>query len=169
MEDAPDGLRRSRWWAIAAFLLLLTSVWLPWWLVRYESQGVRYDASAAGLFAPVVPVSNEAGPFATGILVVAILLWLFVRVAGRSWLYEAPAWRRDMAIISGATVLALGSAFAWPDEVPAFWRSHEYALANATGTFTEEALPGLGWWSALVAAVCLAVAWWSSRPTDEEA
>lgn len=162
LEGAPDHLRRSRSLAVAAFLLLLTSVWLPWWLVRYEGQGVRYDQAAVGLFSPQAPLSTQV-PYLTAALVIAVAAWVFVRVAGRSIIYEPPAWSRDLWIQSGVLGAALVSCLFWPDQVPAFWGGRTYELANATGAFSELAMPALGFWCAFLAFVLLLISSWMAR------
>ncbi len=148
--------------SVVAFFLLLTSVWLPWWLVRYESQGVRYDQVAVGLFSPEAPASTQV-PYLTAALVLAIVAWVFVRVAGRSIVYEPAVWRRDLWLQCGVLAAALVSCLFWPDEVHAFWGGRTYGLVNATGSFSEVALPGLGFWCATLALGLLLAAAWMSR------
>ncbi len=162
VEQAPDHLRRSRTTSAIALVLLLTSAWLPWWLVRYESQGVRYEQVAVGLFSPQAPVSTNV-PYLTALLVLGVAMWVFIRVAGRSIVYEPEAWSRDLWIQTGLVAAALVSCLFWPDQVPAFWGGRTYALVNASGSFSETALPGLGFWCAVVGFLLLFAAAWMGR------
>ncbi len=162
VEEASDDLRRSRTISVVAVLMLITSAWLPWWLVRYASEGVRYEQVAVMLFSPQPPASTSI-PYLTGVLVVLVAVWVFVRVAGRSIVYEPASWTRDLWIQCGLLGAALVSCLFWPDQIPSFWGGRTYGLVNATGSFTETAMPGLGFWCAVVAFILLCVSAWLAR------
>lgn len=168
-EDASDGLRHSRGWAIAALLLLLTSVWLPWWLVRFQDAfGGTVDEAATSLWRPG-QFSHAWGPWVSGFLIAVAALVLFVRVAGKSWLHEPREWRRDIGVAALATGAALVLAGTWPKTAEAviggFWSNVDFTVNGTKDSFVVATLPGLGWWSAVLAAVCLSAAWWVCRDT----
>lgn len=158
-----DEPRTDRNLAFAALLLVATSFWLPWWVVRLED-GAGTTTSAFRLFRPYDPVTTAWAPHVAGALLVVVALALFVRLAGRSWYHEPAAWLRSL---QGATV-ALGAALVslvfWPASIPhAFGRRTLRDNQTMEVVATETALPGLGWWLTLAAAVCLGVAWWWAR------
>ena len=98
-EEATPGLRRARGWAVVALLLWITALLSDWWQVRFQDTvGNTYDQRAAGPFQPDEVIVQAWGPWLAGFLVAAACLVLFVRVAGRSWLYEPPAWQRDLVV-----------------------------------------------------------------------
>ncbi len=150
--------------APVALFLFITSIWLPWWVVRWtDASGFRYDQVAVRLFGAPHGVAHAEGPWVTGALVALATLILFIRVAAKSWFHEPAAWRRDLWAAFGFGVAALASTLAWPSEVPYFWGGRTYALVNDTAqSFTESALPGLGWWVALVAVLVVGPAAWLS-------
>lgn len=158
MEEAPDGLRRARWWAIAAFLLLVTGAWLPWWSITIAGAG--FESVTTQRLWGIGDTGGEASAawvWVTSSLVAASALWIFVRVAGRSWLYEPASWSRDLRLQAATLVLALASAWLWPHRVP-FWGDRHYG--NTTVGLADAAFrPGLGWTVVLLAAVLLIVAW----------
>lgn len=166
MDDA-SRLAASRRLALAAFLLAVTSCLLAWWRVTWASGGaaVRDDVR---VFRPEEPLTTSWGPWLTGGLVVAALLLLFVRLAGRSERHEPPAWRRDLAVAAGLVGAALLSCLLWPADVPAFWGGRTYMVENVTTEVTETAMPGLGWWVALLAAVLLVGARLAARPATDK-
>ena len=164
-ESAPAGLRAANGWAWAAFLSLLTAMWLPWWVATYEeSTGYGYTFEqrlwSIGNAADGVHVGRTW--ITTGLVVLAAG-WLFVRIAGRSWLYEPGDWQRDlrrMAVLVGG---ALVSAWTWPRDLP-FWGGRDYSGLADGATAHATFLPGLGWWAALFALACLGAALWKGRP-----
>lgn len=161
-EDAPDALRRSRAWAVAALLLLLTAAWLPWWTITI-SDGQFESGTSQGLWGQgdTGGEASMAWVWVTSGLVALVAAWSFVRIAGRSWLYEPDVWRRDLAIQTVLVVLALASSWLWPERVP-FWGGRTYT--NATGVAAEASFSaGLGWVLALLAAVAFGIAWQQAR------
>lgn len=163
-ESVPAPLRRSRAVAIAAFLLLLTALWLPWWHASYEeSTGFGYDFYAR----PFGLGNADDGTHAAAIWVTSVVasgaaMWLFVRIAGRSHAYEPRLWRRDLCIQSGMVALAVASAWFWPTDLP-FWGGRSYSGLAEGATATATFYPAAGWWFALAASALLGVAWWVSR------
>ncbi|HEX2066429.1 MAG TPA: hypothetical protein VHI93_06405 [Candidatus Thermoplasmatota archaeon] len=170
-DDRP--LRRASLAAGAAFLLLATSLLLPWWVVSNRVAGSKTPLAA------VFPLGSSQGivhPWAqwlTAALVAVAILLLFLRVASRAWAHEPAVWRRDLAIAAAAILLALASGMLWPDGdaqggMP-FWGGRTFLLDNATGEeLAIVANPGLGWWLAAVAAALVALAGWGSRPGKAE-
>lgn len=161
---APARLRRSGLAGAAAFLLLATSLLLPWWVVSNRTDGLGTPLAA------IYPLGGDHGvvhhwaQVATAVLVGAAIALLFVRVASRAWAHEPPAWRRDLAISASLVAAALASGTLWPLEFP-FWGGRTYLLDNATGAeLAVAANPGLGWWLAAAAGLALAAARWASRP-----
>lgn len=153
-EPGPD-----RNLAAAAFLLLVTSLWLPWWVVTYrDDAGRSYDAIKVHLFEDAAPAVFPVATIVTGVVVAATVVLLFVRLAARSWYHEPKSWRRDLLVSAWLTAAALASGLFWPDQVPHFWGGRTFQLADAPGSFTETALPGLGWWCGLVALLALVAA-----------
>lgn len=165
--DEASGLAASRRLAITGFLLAVTSLLLAWWRVAWTSGGpaLRDDVR---VFRPEEPLTTSWGPWLTGILVVAALVLLFVRIAGRSERHEPPAWRRDLGIGAALMAAALLSCLLWPSGVPAFWGSRTYTADNVTTEVTETAMPGLGWWVAVAAILLLAGARLACRPTTQK-
>lgn len=167
MDDA-DRLRTSRRFAIAAFLLAVTSTLLAWWRVGWKSSSpaIREDVY---LFRPLEPLTTTWGPWLTGAFVVVAVAILFVRIAARSEKYEPPVWRRDLGIAAVLLVVALLSCMLWPAEVPAFWGGRTYEGNITAGEpVTETAMPGLGWWLAVASVVALAWARFCARPQPDE-
>lgn len=149
--------------AVAAFLLALTALWLPWWRVSWDD-GATVVRDGVSAFRPEPPLTTAWGPWLTGALAAAAALLLFVRLAAGSRVQEPASWRRDLAVAAGLLLLAAASCLLWPRAVPSFWGGRTYALGNATGPpTTETAMPGLGWWLALLAAALSALASWSAR------
>jgi len=147
--------------AVTAWLFILTSLWLPWWLVRYsDSAGNRYDQLGVWLWRPLAEVTTSWGPWLTGMLAALVALWLFVRVAARSWYHEPAIWARDLWLLAVGAGAALASALLWPDtdNFKAFWGGTTYSNATTGTWFTETVLPGLGWWCTAVAFLCLVAA-----------
>lgn len=149
---------------LAAFLLAITSLFLPWWGVTHETD-VWTGAESVAPFRPEPPLTTPWGPWATGLLVVVAALLLFLRLAGRSDHYEPAVWRRDLRVCAGLVLAACASALLWPADVPSFWGGRTYQVDNVTTVVTEVAAPGLGWWVAAVAGILLLVAWRVARPT----
>lgn len=149
--------------AVAAFLLALTALWLPWWRVAWDD-GSTVLRDGVSAFRPEPPLTTEWGPWLTGALAAAAALLLFVRLAAGSRVHEPAAWRRDLAVAAGLLAAAAASCLLWPAGVPSFWGGRTYSLANATGpATTETAMPALGWWLAVLAAVLAGLASWSAR------
>ena len=154
-------MTRDRTLAFAAFLLAVTALWLPWWRVTWDDgvAAVRDDAFA---FRPEPPLTTEWAPWLTGILGAFAALLLFVRLAAGSRTHEPPAWRRDLAVSAALLAGAALSCLLWPQAVPSFWGGRTYAAPDGPST-TETAMPGLGWWLALVAALLAGLASWKAR------
>ncbi len=179
MEETPAGAaqaaeeptlapaRTGRALAIVAFLLAVTSLWLAWWRVTWSTGGAALRDDVR-LFRPEEPLTTPWGPWATGLLALAALALLFVRIAARSERHEPPSWRRDLSVAGGLLLAAVGSCLLWPADVPAFWGGRTYAAQNVTTEVTETAMPGLGWWLALLAAALLLLARWTARPTTDK-
>lgn len=166
MDDAAR-LATSRRLALAAFLLAVTSGLLAWWRLTWTSGGssLREDVR---LFRPEEPLTTSWGPWLTGILLGATLVLLFVRIAARSERYEPATWRRDLGVAAGLLGAAMLSCLLWPADVPAFWGGRTYTAENVTTEVTETAVPGLGWWVALLALALLAIARLAARPTTDK-
>lgn len=159
----PDPAARRL--AAVAFLAAITALLLPWWSVTHTTGGLLAREEVAA-FRPEPPLTTTWGPWLSGILVGVAALLLFVRIAGRSDLYEPRVWRRDL--LAGAFLLgaAAVSALTWPADVPAFWGGrtlHNATITDGANTTVEVALPGLGWWLVLLAALLLALAWRLAR------
>ncbi|MGB1585512.1 MAG: hypothetical protein ACPHID_00510 [Thermoplasmatota archaeon] len=166
-EDAPLGLRRARGWVGAGFIFIVTSIWLDWWQVRYgDDAGNVYDKTGVGPFRFDDIVAHDWGPWLAGFLVAGAAAILFVRLAGRSWLYEPPAWQRDLLIAAALVVVALISTGWWHTSDPlwdGFWGTTRFT-PNGTALVGEVATrPGLGWWTAWLGVFCLLGGWRSGR------
>lgn len=158
-EPGPD-----RGLTFVAFLLLITAAWLPWWVVTWKDEaGQVYDRVSVGLFQDGGAAAHQAATMVTGVLLLGTIVLLFVRLAARSWVHEPTSWRRDITIALFLQAAALASALFWPQGVPSFWGGRTFGLEDAEGTFTETALPGLGWWLALLACLLQAVAVYGAR------
>lgn len=162
-EHAPLRMRESRAWALVAWFLLATSLWLSWWRIRFQDPfGTVIDQVDVRHFQDGAPFAHTGAVVGTTVLVALALLVLFIRLAGRSWLHEPPQWRRDLAVTAGLVLLALASCWFWPTGeavAPRFWGGVVFA-ANGTGGFEVRAGPGLGWWTGVVAGLCLAMSMW---------
>ncbi|MGB0652946.1 MAG: hypothetical protein ACPGQL_07075 [Thermoplasmatota archaeon] len=157
MEDEPTPWDARL--AVLALLLLLTSFWLPWWVVTVDQDGDVLDREGHHLFRDGAPVADHSYAIATGVVVAAAAAVLFVRVAADSRHHEPPKWRRDLWLAAALTLVAAASTSLWPTDVPRFW--HQYTVA---GGQQVTALPGIGWWLAVVSAGLLAgAAWWARR------
>lgn len=166
MDDA-SRLALSRRLAILGFLLTVTSLLLAWWRVTWSTGGAALRDDVR-VFRPEEPLTTAWGPWLTGALAVAALLLLFVRIAGRSDRHEPPAWRRDLAVAAGLVAATLLSCLLWPADVPAFWGGRTYTVENVTTQVTETAMPGLGWWVAVVGMLLLVGARLAARPTTDK-
>lgn len=154
--------------AFTAFLLALTALWLPWWRVSWDD-GATVVHDGVSAFRPE-PLTTAWGPWLTGALAAAAALLLFVRLAAGSRTHEPKAWRRDLAVAAGLLLAAVLSCLLWPaaETVPSFWGGRTYSAGNATGpSVTETAMPGLGWWLALLAAALLGVAAWTASTSSD--
>ncbi len=159
--DAEPGPDRNL--AFAALLLVITTFWLPFWVVRLQDEG-GVTTSAFKLFAPFAPVTTSWAPVASGVLLVLVGLALVVRLAARSWYHEPAAWRATLAGSAVASLLSVLLLLAWPNSVPSAWGRRSLQDADGTVIATETTMPGLAWYLALVAAVLLGGAWWLTRP-----
>lgn len=160
-------MRPDRPLALAAFLLAATALLLPWWLVTLDDGAIAYRYEFRP-FRPAEPWTTDWAPWLTGLLAASATLLLFVRLAANSHVHEPASWRRDLAISAGLLVAAVASTPLWPDAVPSFWGGRTYHHENVTGPdTTETAMPGLGWWVALVAAVLAALASWKARQVPD--
>ena len=154
-DEVPVPPGAARPLAVVALLLLMTSFWLPWWVVQYESDTLPSSQEEFFLFRPDDDYTTWA-PIVTGIITVAAGGLMFVRVAGRSWEHEPHAWRRDLGVAGVVLGMAFLTTLWWPKAVPYFWGARAFHLQDAS--FTEEALPGLGWWCALASLVTVSLA-----------
>ena len=160
--------RADRVLAFVAFLLAATALLLPWWRITWDdgTVEVREDAFA---FRPEDPLTTSWAPHVTGALCVVAVLGLFVRLAANSHVHEPPKWRRDLGLAAGLLLLAAASCIFWPSATPAFWGGRTYSDGGIA--VTETAMPGLGWWLAVVAGVLCAGAFWKAgkaRPADAD-
>lgn len=154
----------ERAFALAAFLLAATALLLPWWRVTLDDGATAPAVGDFRPFRPEEPWTTDWAPWLTGLIVVAALLLLFVRLAANSHEHEPASWRRDLGIATGLLAAAVASALLWPDAVPSFWGGRTYRYENVTGpATTETAMPGLGWWVALVATAMAGLASWKAR------
>lgn len=164
VEDAPDHLRRSRDLAVAAMLAVLTAAWLPWWVLEQASGGTTSSRFAVNLFARSEVTTFM--PIVTGIIVVLAALLLFVRIAGRSIIYEPDTWRRDLVVVGGAWGLALLSVIVWPLREFGFWGGRRLGNETVQVVVEQTWMPGLGFWLGIIALVLVAVAAWFARSGD---
>jgi hypothetical protein len=156
-------LRTDRALALAAFLLTVTALLLPWWRVTLDD-GAFTTLFDFRPFLPQPPATTEWASWLTGILAAVAAFLLFLRLAANSHIHEPRSWRRDLAVATGLLAAAVASCLLWPDIVPAFWGGRTYMDANTTGPPTREtAMPGLGWWLALVATLLAGLASWKAR------
>ncbi len=156
-------MRADRALAVVAFLLVVTALLLPWWRVTLDDGSIAYRIDFRP-FQPQEPWTTGWAPWLTGILAAAAGLVLFVRLAASSHLHEPSSWRRDLIVAAVLLAAAVTSCLLWPEIVPSFWGGRTYVVENTTGpATTETAMPGLGWWLALVAAALLALASWNAR------
>jgi hypothetical protein len=161
-------LRADRTLAFVAFLLVVTALLLPWWRVTIDDGSIAYQYDFRP-FRPVEPWTTSWAPWLTGALAAAAALVLFVRLAAGSHLHEPASWRRELILAAVLVTAAVLSCLLWPEAVPSFWGGRSYHYANTTGPdTTETAMPGLGWWLALVGAILVAVAFWKSRQRADE-
>jgi hypothetical protein len=161
-------LRPDRAFALGAFLLAVTALLLPWWLVTIDDGSIVYGYEFRP-FRPVEPWTTSLGPWLTGALVVAAVLVLFVRLAAGSHLHEPASWRRDLAVVTGLLGAAVVSTLLWPDAVPSFWGGRTYHYEDVTGpSTTETAMPGLGWLLGVAAAASAGLASWKARHVPGE-
>jgi hypothetical protein len=159
--------RADRTLAFLAFLLAVTALWLPWWRVSWDDGSVELRQDVAA-FRPEEPLTTSWAPWLTGLLCAAAAVLLFVRVAANSHLHEPTSWRRDLGVSAGLLLIAVASCLLWPSATPSFWGGRTYTDGGVS--VTETAIPGLGWWVAVVAAALAALAFWQAgkaRPTDE--
>lgn len=166
-EEAPPGLRKSRGWALGAFLATLTSLWLPWWGAEYEEStgyGYTFAAKPFGL-GNAAEGTEMVAIWVTTVLVLIAAGWLFVRIAGKSWLYEADAWQRDLLIVAGVLVAAMVATGFWPTDLP-FWGGRSYENLTEGATAEATFAPALGWWTAALAVLLLGVAYMQGRSRD---
>ena len=160
-------MRADRAWALVAFLLTATALLLPWWRLTYEADGVQsvYDFRA---FLPQEPATTSWGPWLTGLLAGAAAAVLLVRLAANSHEHEPASWRRDLAVAAVLLAGAVASCLLWPADVPWFWGGRTYHDPTVEGpATTETAMPGLGWWVAVVALLAAVLASWKARKATE--
>lgn len=164
VEDAPTPFRRSRNLAVAALLLFVTAAWLPWWTLTFRTGGVGTVSGRVPvkLFGPVPDVTTIM-PHATGILLVLLAGWVFVRIAGRSIVYEPETWRRDVFLQAGAAVLVLASVGAWPTREFGFWGGRDLGNETVQVIVQQTWMPALGFWVATIATSLLVAAAWVIR------
>jgi hypothetical protein len=169
---APPGARSSARWAIATFLVGTTLLAIPfsWWRVTYTVENLEgADVADTRLWSGAEPMAHPWATILTGCLLAAAMLLLFVRLAARSFRLEPAAWRRDVAVATLLLVATLASTLLWPADVPTFWGGRTYTIDDpgwTGGAVTEVAMPVWGWWFAVVATACAAVAWWKARRGD---
>jgi hypothetical protein len=161
-------VRSDRALALAAFLLAVTAILLPWWRIAWDDGNVvvREDVSA---LRPEPPLTTTWAPYLTGILCAVAALGLFVRLAANSHLHEPRSWRRDLGADAGLLLLAAASCLLWSASTPSFWGGRTYSDGGVT--VVETAMPGLGWWLCVLAGVLAALAFWQAgkpRPSDQD-
>lgn len=157
-------MRQSRAWALVAWLLAATSLWLPWWRIRFRDlAGNVIDEAHLRHFQDGAPFAETGAIVLTGILVGIALLVLFIRLAARSWLHEPGQWLRDLVVVTSLLIAALLSTWGWPageSVAPSFWGGVEFTHNQTGDSFSVQATPGLGWWTAAVAVVCMGMSMW---------
>jgi amino acid transporter len=146
--------------ATLAFILLVTSILLPWWTVRVEQGGEQSDRVDLQLWDSHV-IARESLMRAALVAVGVAVLMLFVRVAAASWKHEPDKWRRDLAIVLGLATVAVILPFFWPTGMPDFWNTIHARVGE--DKVVETARPGLGWWTCLLAVVLLGAARLAAR------
>jgi hypothetical protein len=166
VEDDGIGFL-PRYLAPAAIAGLLVSLLLPWWRVDYTNAGgLRYESIRVWAFQEGGAYAERWATTATGLLVAAAMLLLFVRTSGRSWHYEPRIYRRDLWVAALLVAAGLASAWLWPQDVPGFWHT------RGTDDFQEAARPAAGWWLALLSLIGVVVAAYragmSARKTPSE-
>lgn len=165
-EEPSLPLRQSRAWALAAFFLLVTSLLLDWWVIRNAIQGGPTIRLGVGPF-ETADTLVRGWTWVTGAMVAVVAVWLFVRVAGKSIAYEPDRWARDVKLQAGGVAVALASLWAWSKDLPT-WGGRTYQVNDTAQTTVEvSTLPGLGWWCALLALLCLVVAWRRTRAPQD--
>ncbi len=157
--------RRSRALATGAFLLLVTALWLDWWVVRATSTvtvewGYRLFKGGEG--------AHRWAALSTGLLVAAVSLWLFIRVAGNSVEHEPAAWRRDLVGQTVASAVAATSLWWFPTDLPVWQRWTESLNDTTSSDLVVRTLPGLGWWCVVLATLLLGVAMFMARDTTDK-
>ncbi|HUR62484.1 MAG TPA: hypothetical protein VM286_09005 [Candidatus Thermoplasmatota archaeon] len=162
--EAPLRLRRSGLVAGLAFLLLVTSLLLPWWVVSNSVGGSTTPLATVSLFGDPQGIVHAWARWVTLGLILVCTAWLFVRVASKAWQHEPAVWHRDLGACASLGVAALASAMLWPapiDQVQLpFWGGRSLLLDHGTGEqLTLLANPGLGWFAALAAVATLGLAW----------
>lgn len=151
--------RADRVLAVLAFLLTVTALLLPWWRVTWDDGTVetRDDVFA---FRPEEPLTTWWAPHLTGAMAGLAALGLFVRLAADSHTHEPRTWRRDLGIQAGTLLLAAASCLLWPAAVRSFWGGRNYEDGGIE--VVETAMPGLGWWLAVLAGLLGLVAFWKA-------
>jgi hypothetical protein len=147
-----------------ALMLLVTAALVPWWVLEWSLGGVLYERLGAFPFRSTAATRPWA-PLASGLLLVAAAIPLFLRLAGKEWRYSLPAWRRALAISTLISAAACASLLAWPDGDP-LWGTRTYETGGAT--VEQVSRPGIGWWVAFVALAASAAAWWTARREGSE-
>ena len=163
VQEPVDGSRASRRLSLAAFILLVSSLVLPWWTIDYRGpDGRSYTEDNVYALRPH-EAARDVPVAASGGLTVAAGLLLMFRRAAQSWHHEPPSWRRDLwvcaAMLGAGTALAVG----WPASDVAFWDAQDYEV-DGLG-YSLVAGPGVGWYLAALAAGLLATAAWTTRAT----
>jgi hypothetical protein len=171
--ETQDRASIARGFAFAAWLLVLMSMWMPWWQARYsDANHIVYDRIGASLWQPTAELSNTWGPWVTGVLVVWLALWLFVRIAARSYHYEPKIWHRDLWLTALLAGIALATTALWPDGVnfERMWSTTIYGNpVPGNEWFEERTQAGVGWWTMGAAFLCLVVAYLMSPPENPDA
>lgn len=166
--DDQERLQRSRLPAIAAFLLAITALLMPWWGVSYDD-GTTVDRTSVHAFHAIPGLTTAWGPLLSGILAAIAVLVLLVRLAAHSQKHEPDRWRRDLWVATGLLATAALVCFLWPSGVPSFWGGRTYSLENSTSpAVVETAMPMIGWWLCLLAGALTALAARMSRPTTDK-
>ncbi|HLF16797.1 MAG TPA: hypothetical protein VI796_05135 [Candidatus Thermoplasmatota archaeon] len=161
--ESEAALRRSRTLALLGFLLLATSLLLPWWVLSDHEGGRVTGRDAIHLLSRSVDVHRWA-TLLTAVLAGVPVLLLFVRLAAASHLHESASWRRDLGVAAGLAGAAVLSTLFWPATVPAFWGGWDYAYGDDPDAVTHEtALPGIGWFLAVAATGLVGWGAWTAR------
>ena len=165
--------RRGNGIAILVFVLWLAVFPAPWWGWTNHPEGAAPFGGAVHLWDhPDPEVDGLRGDVVrlTGLLALAPLPLLFIRLAGNSIRHEPRSWRRDVAIAGIAMLAALASVVFWSADlrqVP-FMGSVTFPAAEGIPAQRIDMYPAFGWWLGLLSLALLSWAWRMARPQTEK-